>query len=46
MGMVGPGSAVRLPELRRLGLRPLVLGLPSWVLLAGGTLLGVKVVVA
>jgi uncharacterized integral membrane protein (TIGR00698 family) len=46
IGMVGLGSAVRLPELRRLGLRPLVLGLGSWVLLAGGTLLGVKVVVA
>jgi uncharacterized integral membrane protein (TIGR00698 family) len=41
VGMVGLGSAVQLSELRRLGLRPLVLGLLSWILLAGGTLLGV-----
>lgn len=44
VGMVGLGSAVQLSELRRLGLRPLVLGLLSWVLLAGGTLLGVLAV--
>lgn len=43
-GMVGLGSAVRLLGLRRLGLRPLVLGLTSWVLLAGGTLFGVLAV--
>ena len=43
-GMVGLGAAVRLADLRRLGLRPLVLGLTSWVLLAGGTLLGVLAV--
>ena len=43
-GMVGLGSAVQLTELRRLGLRPLALGLTSWVLLAGGTLLGVLAV--
>ena len=43
-GMVGLGSAVQLSELRRLGLRPLALGLTSWVLLAGGTLLGVLAV--
>jgi uncharacterized integral membrane protein (TIGR00698 family) len=40
-GMVGLGSAVRLADLRLLGLRPLALGLCSWILLAGGTLLGV-----
>lgn len=40
-GMVGLGSGVQLTELRRLGLRPLVLGLTSWLLLSGGTLLGV-----
>lgn len=40
-GMVGLGSAVRVAELRRLGVRPLVLGLVSWGLLAGGTLIGV-----
>ena len=43
-GMVGLGSAVQLTELRRLGLRPLALGLTSWVLLAGGALLGVLAV--
>ena len=43
-GMVGLGAAVQLSDLRRLGLRPLVLGLTSWVLLAGGTLLGVLAV--
>lgn len=43
-GMVGLGTAVRLADLRRLGPRPLVLGLTSWVLLAGGTLLGVLAV--
>ena len=43
-GMVGLGSAVQLADLRRLGLRPLALGLSSWVLLAGGTLLGVLAV--
>ena len=43
-GMVGLGSAVQLSELRRLGVRPLVLGLTSWVLLAGGTLLAVLAV--
>ncbi len=41
VGMVGLGSSVHLAELRRLGLRPLVLGLLSWIMLAGGTLLGV-----
>lgn len=41
VGMVGLGTAVRLGDLRRLGLRPLALGLTSWMLLAGGTLLGV-----
>lgn len=46
VGMVGLGSGVRVAELRRLGLRPLVLGLVSWGLLAGGTLLAVKAVVA
>lgn len=46
VAMVGLGAAVRLDELRRLGLRPLVLGLVSWVLLAGGTLLGVRALVA
>jgi uncharacterized integral membrane protein (TIGR00698 family) len=45
-GMVGLGSAVQLAQLRRLGLRPLTLGMLSWVLLAGGTLLGVLVVSA
>lgn len=45
IGMVGLGAAVRCGELRRLGLRPLALGLVSWVLLAGGTLLGVKALV-
>jgi uncharacterized membrane protein YadS len=45
VGMVGLGSAVDLANLRRLGLRPLVLGLVSWVLLACGTLLGVLAVV-
>lgn len=44
VGMVGLGTAVRLTDLRRLGLRPLALGLASWVLLAGGTLLGVLLV--
>lgn len=41
VGMVGLGTAVRVGDLRRLGLRPLALGLASWILLAGGTLLGV-----
>lgn len=45
VGMVGLGSGVRIAELRRLGWRPLVLGLVSWGLLTGGTLLGVKAVV-
>lgn len=44
VGMVGLGTAVRLGDLRRLGLRPLALGLASWILLAGGTLLGVLAV--
>ena len=45
VGMVGLDSAVRLQDLRRLGLRPLGPGLVSWAVLMGGTLLGVKAVV-
>ena len=45
VGMVGLDSAVRLQDLRRLGLGPLGPGLVSWAVLMGGTLLGVKAVV-
>lgn len=41
---VGPGAAVRARDVRRLGLRPLALGLLSWILLCGGTLAGVLAV--
>jgi hypothetical protein len=46
VGVVGFGHAVRLPELRGSGLRPLVRGLGSCDLLGGGTLVRVQVVAA
>ena len=38
MGLVGLGSQVHLGRLRQVGGRPLVLGLASWVLVAGASL--------
>jgi uncharacterized integral membrane protein (TIGR00698 family) len=44
MGLVGLGSQVRIARLRQVGGRPLVLGLASWVLVAGVSLLAVTLV--
>jgi uncharacterized integral membrane protein (TIGR00698 family) len=41
--MVGLGVGVRFDKLRRLGPRPLVLGLASWLLVAGVSAIGVTV---
>jgi uncharacterized membrane protein YadS len=41
---VGLGAAARARDVRRLGLRPLALGLLSWILLCGGALTGVLAV--
>ena len=38
-GMFGLGASVQVARLRRLGGRPMVLGLASWVLVAGAALL-------
>jgi uncharacterized membrane protein YadS len=35
MGLVGLGAGVRIGRLRQVGARPLLLGLISWVLVAG-----------
>jgi uncharacterized integral membrane protein (TIGR00698 family) len=43
MGLFGLGSNVDLRKLRAVGGRPLVLGLTSWVLVAGVSLLAVRV---
>lgn len=40
--LVGLGTGVRLDRLRRLGGRPLVLGLLSWVMVAGVSFVGVE----
>jgi uncharacterized membrane protein YadS len=40
VALVGLGAGVRLDRLRRLGGRPLVLGLAAWVLVAGTAYLG------
>lgn len=42
--MVGLGTGVRLDRMRRLGARPLVLGVLSWLVVAGVSLIGVLVV--
>ena len=44
MGLVGLGSQVRIARLRQVGGRPLVLGLASWVLVGGVSLLAVTLV--
>jgi uncharacterized integral membrane protein (TIGR00698 family) len=44
-GLVGLGSAVDLRKLRRLGGRPLVLGLASWVLVASAAFVAVHVAI-
>jgi uncharacterized membrane protein YadS len=41
--LVGLGSGIHLPTLRRTGGRAVVLGLASWVLVAGVAYLGVRV---
>ncbi len=42
--MVGLGTGVRLDRLRRLGPRPLLLGVAAWIIVAGVSLLGVLTV--
>ncbi len=42
--MVGLGTGVRVDRLRHLGLRPLVLGVAAWVVVAGVAYLGVALV--
>jgi uncharacterized membrane protein YadS len=40
VALVGLGMGVRLDRMRKLGGRPLVLGLMSWVLVAGAAYVG------
>jgi uncharacterized integral membrane protein (TIGR00698 family) len=42
-GMFGLGTGVRIGELRRTGVRPLLLGLASWLLIAAVAYVGVRV---
>jgi uncharacterized integral membrane protein (TIGR00698 family) len=44
VALVGMGAAVRVSRMRRLGARPLVLGLLAWVLVAGTAYLGTLLV--
>ena len=44
-GMFGLGSGVRVRELARTGVRPLLLGLASWVLVAAVAYIGVRLTV-
>lgn len=46
LALVGLGMGVKLDRLRKLGGRPLVLGLVSWVLVAGVALVGVAIIEA
>lgn len=46
LALVGLGMGVKLDRLRKLGGRPLVLGLVSWVLVAGVALAGVAIIEA
>ncbi len=46
LALVGLGMGVRLDRLRKLGGRPLLLGLVSWVLVAGVALAGVGIIYA
>ena len=45
MGLVGLGSGVRFDRLRKVGGRPLVLGLISWVLVAGISFVAVDIAI-
>ena len=44
VALVGMGMAVRVSRMRRLGVRPLVLGLLAWVLVAGSAYVGTLLV--
>ncbi|MBI5088648.1 MAG: putative sulfate exporter family transporter, partial [Actinobacteria bacterium] len=44
-GLAGLGAGVRIDRLRRVGGRPLVLGLVSWVLVAAVSYVAVQVAV-
>ncbi len=44
VALVGLGLGVRIAKMRRLGGRPLVLGMLSWVLVAGVAYLGTVLV--
>ncbi|MGD9996585.1 MAG: YeiH family protein [Ilumatobacteraceae bacterium] len=46
MGLAGLGAGVRIERLRRVGGRPLVLGLVSWVLVAAVSYVAVQVAIA
>jgi uncharacterized membrane protein YadS len=46
MGLAGLGAGVRIDRLRRVGGRPLVLGLVSWVLVAAVSYVAVQVAIA
>jgi uncharacterized membrane protein YadS len=46
MGLAGLGAGVRIDRLRRVGGRPLVLGLVSWALVAAVSYVAVQVAIA